>query len=334
MEFRTKLNISPSPAPFQHDHRLLLIGSCFSDSIGEQLELDGFKALVNPFGVLYNPLSISKNLRLLLHSEPHSADEIRQHSGTFYHVDYHTAFSGDSREQVLHSINSQLESSRQFIQPLDYLIITFGSAYAYYYQQEMEPVANCHKIPDKEFTVKLLSVDEIVKEYQVLLEEYRKRFPNIRIIFTLSPVRHWKYGAEGNQRSKAILLLAIHELVSQSQNLVSYFPSYEIMMDELRDYRFYADDMLHIGNKAVAYIYEQFKATWMQAQSAGLANEVRKLHQAKFHRIMHPGSVSHRQFINQQIEKLNLLQANHPGLDLQNLSKYFENQLQEISKLA
>lgn len=330
--FRTKLDIPAADRKLRHQHRILLIGSCFSDSIGQKLLADGFQVMINPFGVLYNPVSIADNLQLLLENQYHTSDEIRSGRGIFYHFKYHSSFSGENREEVLEHINRQLAAGRDFIKQTDYLIITLGSAFTYHHISSPEPVANCHKIPDKEFTVRMLTQAEIEKRFEDLLHQIHHSFPEMRIIFTISPVRHWKYGAHGNQLSKSVLLLSVDEIIRRHSEKCDYFPSYELVMDELRDYRFYAEDMLHISNLAVDYIYEKFSGAYMDKETLKIASEIAGLWQSTKHRVMHPGTSGHETFLRNQLEKVKKLQLQHQGIDLDNLLKYFENQLREMPK--
>jgi len=332
--FRTKLDIPAADSLLGHQHRIMLIGSCFSDSIGQKLLSDGFRVLINPFGVLYNPVSIANNLQLLLDNQPHDLQEIKFNKSNYYHFNYHSTFSGDKPEEVLEKINHQLAIGREFLKSSDYLIITLGSAYTYHHLSSPEPVANCHKIPDKEFSVRMLTQDEIVNRFKQLLVNIRKLRPDLRILFTISPVRHWKYGAHGNQLSKAVLLLAVDEIIRQNPEYCSYFPSYELIMDELRDYRFYTEDMLHISNLAVDYIYEQFSSSYMDKATRQIAGEIAAIWQASRHRVMHPGTSGHERFLQTQIEKIQKIKDLYPEIDVDYLSKYFENQLREIRKLA
>lgn len=331
MDFRTRINLIEEN-PIHHQHSILLIGSCFSDSIGVRLQKSGFNTLINPFGVLYNPLSISRNLKKALSNESYFAEEIRQNKRQYFHFDHHTRFSSESAEQVLENIRVNLDETRRFIQNLDILIITPGTSWIYEWKETGEPVANCHKLPESYFTRRILSISEIVEDFGAIYIQLKEIRPELRIIFTLSPVRHWKYGAHGNQLSKARLLLAMEEICAIHPGC-SYFPSYEIMLDELRDYRFYAEDMLHPSNQAADYIFECFGQVFFNETTRKYVRQAQGINQAANHQVFYKGSKSHLDFIQQQLRKIQELKMDCEEINLNEAEKYFEDQLEEVRKL-
>lgn len=332
MEFRTQLKL-PKSFPIRHNHKILLMGSCFSDSIGQRLQKSGFNTLVNPFGVLYNPLSISRNLKKVISQENYSFDEIRQNRTSYFHFDHHSSFSSESAEQVLKNIRENLDQTREFVKNLDILILTPGSSYVYEWVETGEAVANCHKLPENHFSRRVLSVSEIVNDFIELYGLLKALRPALKIILTVSPVRHWKYGAHGNQLSKARLQLAIEEICEQCSE-VYYFPSYEIQLDELRDYRFYAEDMLHPSAQAADYIFESFGQVYFEEKTQQIARQAQNIHQAVSHQVFYKGSKSHLDFINQQLKKLEELKKSCEEIQLENAENYFREQLEEIRKLT
>jgi hypothetical protein len=332
MEFRTKLVLKEG-RPIQHQQKIALMGSCFSDSIGQKLSDSGFQVLVNPFGVLYNPMSISRNLKKIISQENYKAEEIKEHQQRYFHFDHHTSFSSHSLEQVLSSIQTNLESTREFVQNLDLLIITPGSAFVYESIDEKTIVANCHKLPDHRFSRRMLNIQEIVADFQSLYPKLKEKLPDLRVIFTVSPVRHWKHGAHGNQLSKATLLLAIDE-IQRIFPEVEYFPSYELLIDELRDYRFYSEDMLHPGTQTVEYIYECFSKVYFDDSTQNLAKQAENINQASRHQVFFKGSKTHVDFVSQQLKRIRSLCESSTGINLKRAENIFLSQLEEIRKLT
>ncbi len=291
----TPIDIPPQPT-VRHDSHILLLGSCFTDAVGERMEHGGLTVLRNPFGVLYNPLSIAACLDHCLSGRHIGEEMLVQHDGLWHSWLHHTSLSHPDREECLRQCNERIDAAHQFLQECDTLVITWGTAYAYYLttqpdseQSLSEPllVANCHKVPARHFERCRLEVDEIVQTWLPLCQKLVQLPQQPRIIFTVSPIRHLADGAHGNQLSKATLLLALDHLSDQwsvisdqqnrvsqpatdpqfsilnSQFSISYFPAYEIMMDELRDYRFYDRDMLHPSDLAVDIIWQRFQQTYL-----------------------------------------------------------------------
>ena len=218
---------------------------------------------MNPFGTLYNPSSIAEAIRMLLQPEQFTGDDLFQHEGIYHSFSHHSRFSSPSETECLANINRRLFSSADTILKAQRMILTFGTAWVYKLKSSGKVVSNCHRLPEKMFDRQLLTVGEIVAEWKSLLLSLWKQNPELKILFTVSPIRHWKDGAHGNQLSKATLLLAIDALQKEFPEHTAYFPAYEIMMDELREYRFYADDMLHPSTTAIEYIWERFTGSML-----------------------------------------------------------------------
>ncbi len=295
MDFRTRIEIPPSPLRITHDSRLLLLGSCFAESIGQKLRNGCFRTDVNPCGIQYNPLSVAGTLQLLAEKKQLGPEELLQQNGLWVSLQHHGSFSGSDRETCLEGINNRLHAGARHLREADQLLITFGTAWAYRYRKTGEIAANCHRFPGTDFDRFRLKPDEIVAEYTTLIKTLSALNPALHIIFTVSPVRHWKEGAHGNQVSKSALLLAIDELAAHFKQ-VSYFPSYEILMDELRDYRFYDTDMLHISGQAVEYIWERFRETYFDRATDELLKRVEKIQKSLQHRPFRPDTPEYEQF--------------------------------------
>ncbi len=310
MKFRTKIPPCSSSFSIDHHKKLMMIGSCFSDHIGQKLYNSGFNVSVNPFGVLYNPISIANTLDICMEQRCFSEQDLIEHNGLFNSLEHHGQFSSHSANQTLEHIHRVTQEQSAYLKTADYLCLTFGTAYLYRHIQKNKIVANCHKLPAKDFKHELLSVNEIVNVYKTLISKLVAFNPKLRIIATVSPVRHWKDGAHQNQISKSTLLLAIHEL-QQTYEILEYYPAYELLMDDLRDYRFYKEDMLHPNSMAVNYVYEHFQSTFYNDATQNLEREVLKLKQALNHRAINPQSLSHQNFIEATQQKIKNLLAEH-----------------------
>ncbi|MCQ2334606.1 MAG: GSCFA domain-containing protein [Paludibacteraceae bacterium] len=311
MIWQTPVHI-PSPAfSISHRQRLAMFGSCFADAVSERLKVAGFDVCNNPFGVLYNPLSISTAIRRITEGTPFTADELTYHNGLYHSMMHHGSFSSPDAELCLQQINNQLLAAHEAVKEADVLLLTFGTAWIY--EQQGRVVSNCHKMPADIFTRRRLSVEEIVTDWTELLSH--PALANKQLIFTVSPVRHLKDGLHENQLSKATLLLAIDQLV-QSHPLRNYFPSYEIVMDQLRDYRFYAEDMCHPSRQAVDYVYERFTETYFSEETKQIATECEKLWLLKQHRPLHPNSEAFQKHLLHIQQKEAELQQRYPFLHL------------------
>ena len=242
--FTTSIEIPISPVKIDHKSHMLMLGSCFSENMGRKLQNAFFQTDINPFGILYNPFSIRNSIDYLIECKEFSKEDVFQYGSLWHSFSHDSSFSDISQEECLRKINSRLKQTADNLCKTDFLFITFGTAWVFELTGSGETVANCHKLPAKEFRRRRLSVNEIADEYQTLIARLQTSFPQLQIIFSISPIRHWKDGAHENIISKSTLLLAIEELEKSLPN-VHYFPAYEIMMDELRDYRFYAKGKFH-----------------------------------------------------------------------------------------
>jgi hypothetical protein len=312
--FRTTVEVKPFPIRIAYDTPILMLGSCFTDNIGSMLVERKFPVLVNPFGVLYNPASVSLVLNRIEEGKEYSNKDLLSHNNLWLSLHHHTSFSRTSKTECLNNINNKLEAANNFWEKTHILIVTLGTARIFRYNKTGQPVANCHKIPANEFTRQLLTVDQIVEEWNAVLRMLLKSKPNLKVLFTVSPVRHWKDGAHGNQLSKSTLLLAIDQLVQQFSEKVFYFPSYEIMMDDLRDYRFYADDMLHPSPMAIEYIWEKFRAAFISPKDDEIIKEIESIVQACRHRPFNTNTKEYRHFVEKIRQKIADVDARVPGV--------------------
>lgn len=283
MELQTIVGLEKPAFQIRYDTPLMLLGSCFVENIGARLEYFRFKADINPCGIVYNPLSVADTLTLLLGNRFFTEVDLFCHAGKWGSFHHHGQFSAFDPGACLQKINTRLEEARRHFRQSKVLVITWGTAWVYRYKATGQIVSNCHKFPAAGFDRFRLNVEEIVGVYEQLLPEIRKMLPDIQILFTISPIRHWKDGAHGNQLSKAVLHLALDRLL-ENFGQVSYFPSYEIVMDELRDYRFYAEDMLHISPQGINYIWEKFSNLYIPKETQEIMKRVDKLNKRLSHR--------------------------------------------------
>lgn len=328
MSFFTEIKIPEFPWKMDYSKSMMFMGSCFSENIGQKLQDLKFNVDMNPFGIIYNPVSIANSLKILLEKRVFTEDDLFHDQGLWNSFYHHSRFSDTDRNTALEKINSRIELSRDFLQNSDFLIITFGTSWVYELKKNGKVVSNCHKVLSSEFKRFRLGVYEITEAYRELLEELWRFNPNLKVVFTVSPIRHWKDGAVENQVSKATLLLAIDSLLNGFGNAhCGYFPSYEIMMDELRDYRFYAEDMVHLSQVAIDHIFERFGKALMSSDSLKLSKEVMKIRKAVLHRPANSASIEYERFLLYNLEEIDKLTINFPYLNFENEKKYLEQEL-------
>ncbi|RIV70507.1 GSCFA domain-containing protein [Flagellimonas aequoris] len=321
MELQTKVPLQPIDHPIDYQGKVLLLGSCFVENIGGKLEYFQFPQYQNPFGVLFQPLALENLVKRSLEGTFYHPEEVFCQEGIWRCFDAHSEVRSDDQKTLVELLNQRLRRTRQWVESASHIIITLGTAWVYEHNASQKIVANCHKVPQREFTKKLLSVDAIQSSLENLVSLIGKTNPNAKLIFTISPVRHLKDGFVENQQSKSHLIAALHQIVSsrapacrtggQSRG-VSYFPAYEIMMDELRDYRFYAEDLLHPNALAVDYIWEKFKAVWISSEEYPVMDEVESVRKGLRHRPFNPGSEAHQKFKKSLRTKITYLQERYP----------------------
>jgi len=323
MEFRTK--IAPVPAPFSLSHadRLLVMGSCFSETMGQRLRESGFRIVQNPFGVVYNPASIAQALRRLMQEEPFQATDLVALDGLYHSFHHHGSFSNSNPKEALNHMNAAYWQAVDALKESTHLILTLGTSWVYSLNESGQVVANCHKFPAGQFNRHRLSITDIVDDYSSLFDRLLEMNSRLRIVLTVSPIRHQKDGFHANSLSKSILLLATDRLAERYSN-VYYYPSYELMMDDLRDYRFYADDMLHPSALASSYIWDHFSETYFSKQTKEIAKQVQQVRKAMEHRPFHPDESAYRRFAQKNLAAIEGLILSEPALDLKEEKAFFE----------
>ena len=329
IHYCTHVEIHKSPFNISYKDRMMFLGSCFAGQTGMKMKDYGWNACVNPFGVIYNPFSVASVCNRLRKPELFVESDLFEYNGLYHSLMHHGKFSGTSAANVLTEINSELTVAADCFCKITCLLITFGTAYVYRLKGDGRTIANCHKLPAAHFERALLTVDQIVDEWSATLDKIFAVNASVKVIFTVSPIRHWKDGAHGNQLSKSILLLSEQTLIEKYDGRVFYFPAYELMMDELRDYRFYTDDMLHPSNAAIDYIWERFCDTYMDAVTKEDLKEVESIHRDVLHRPFHPSSDPYKQFLIQTLNKIKRLQTKNPYICLSKVESEIAGRLQE-----
>ncbi len=325
-QFRTTFPIKESGRKISFNMGSLFMGSCFTEHIGFRMADLKFAADLNPFGILYNPASIRTALERLLQAKSMKASELIFFNDKWISLHHHGRFSHPDKDSCLKGINDRIRASVRFLKEAAYLFITFGTAWVFEWKETGEVVSNCHKIPSDKFQRRLLKPEEIIENYTLIIQQLQAMNPGLQIVFTVSPVRHWKDGAEGNQRSKSILHFAIHELI-ESSDRVSYFPAYELVMDDLRDYRFYAGDMFHINQVGIDYIWNRFEETYIDNEARKLIPGIARIKQAADHRLSDNITISRKKFAEIQLAKIKELTNAHPYLDFSPEEDYFKTLL-------
>lgn len=318
MNLSTPVELPSAMPRLTQSDELLLMGSCFATNIGTLLAEAKFHTDINPFGVLYNPLSISSALRELVVGSEYKEEDLFFFRECWHSPMHHGDFSAPSAEESMQRINTRLQAAHQRIHSLDCLMLTFGTAWVYEQKTTGRIVANCHKQPEALFTRRRLSVQEIVSDYTSLFSGLIARNPKLKIIFTVSPIRHVRDGMHANQLSKATLLLAIDQLQTAFPRHVFYFPAYEILLDELRDYRFYADDMVHPSPLAVRYVWQKFVSSCLSEDALQIMQESENINKALSHKPFHPEAEEYKRFLGQIVLKIDQLNRKYPYLDFQN----------------
>ncbi len=312
--FRTTLEIEKQEQQIDHKSKTLLMGSCFSEHMAKKLAYYGFPSNNNPFGILYNAYSISKGLNYIASSQTIEEKDLIFQDDLWHSKWHHGHFSHPEKDHILKNCNEVLSKNQQELPDTKQLIITLGSAFVYELIETGEVVGNCHKIPANKFKKKRMTVEEVVEVLSEAITQVLKKAP-LNITLTVSPVRHAKEGLAANSISKAILLLAVDALCQKFET-VNYFPSYEMLVDDLRDYRFYEKDLIHPNQQAIDYVWEKFKASYINDSSEKIMQEIAAIKKAKAHKVLHPGTQKHLDFLNKLALKIKTFNEAHPDLDV------------------
>ncbi len=326
MEFFLPFQVPSFPFKISYTDKILFVGSCFSEEIGNKMLKLKFDVLQNPNGILYDPISISDALFSYIENKPFEKENLFELNGLWHSWKHHSVFSGRDKMEVLQKINNSLKQAHAFLKQTKTLIVTFGTAFNYELKESFKNVANCHKAPSSFFIKALLPIEQIKADLLSVITALEIFNPELKIVFTVSPVKHLKDGVAENNRSKARLLEAVHLICDEKEN-VFYFPAYELVNDVLRDYRFYKDDLVHPNQTAINFVFEKFLHSFFDETTKELRKEMEKILSAVNHKPFVKESDAHQKFIGAQLQHIKKMAAEYPFIDLSKEKEYFEKQL-------
>ncbi|QTD36713.1 GSCFA domain-containing protein [Polaribacter batillariae] len=301
--------------PIDYSSKILLLGSCFSENIGDKLAFYKFKSTQNPFGILFQPKAIENLITNAINEKVYSTKDLVYQNERWHCLDAHSSLSSADKNEVLNNLNSAISSTLKKLTEASHIIITLGTSWVYRFIETDAIVANCHKIPQKKFLKELLTVNEISESLEAIIELIKTINKEVTILFTVSPVRHLKDGFVENMRSKSHLISGIHQLLDCARRDISYFYSYEIMMDELRDYRFYKEDMIHPNKTAINCIWEKFMTVWISEDSKALMQEIETIQKGILHKPFHKNSEEHQKFLENLNHKIDQIKTKIPSIN-------------------
>ncbi len=328
VKFHYEFDIKSLPQSIAHVHTLFLVGSCFTENIGEKLKKHKFKVLENPNGILFNPVSVAEAIINVVENKQYTQDDLFNYNEAWHSWQHHSRFSGITAEDALKKINDATQQAHDFLKHADYIMITLGSAWIYTLTDKAlnaKPgtvAANNHKAPADWFERRLMDVGQVITVLGTMLDRLGALNPNIQVIFTISPVRHLREGVIDNNRSKAVLITAVHYLIEQLKKLY-YFPAYELVIDDLRDYRFYAEDLVHPNYHATQYVWEKFVDACMSDDTKKLMEEIAAINLAFNHKPFNASSSMHKKFLQTNLDKVKQLQDKHSYLDFSKEVDFF-----------
>jgi len=322
MKFRTELNPDKLSKAISYDNQILALGSCFAENIGGRLAALKYQTDINPFGIQYNPATIADGLQRIISGTAFEISDLFEYDGEWHSFSHHSDFSNENPKIALEKMNIRLKNASNSICKTHFLMLTLGTAWFFLHKEKQAIVSNCHKLPAETFIRKRLKVEDIVILLKKPLDDLTSINPDLQIILSISPIRHLKDGLHENQISKATLLLAAEKLCSEFKN-IHYFPAYELMLDDLRDYRFYASDMTHPSNQAIDYIWEKFEESCLKSNDNQLRKEISQLAQAVNHRLFNPTSEKSRKFAAAQLKLIGAIKKQAPYLNFDSETAYF-----------
>ena len=311
MNLQTHIPFSKNSSnPIDYNSKIILLGSCFSDNIGQKLRYHKFQSILNPFGILFHPKAIETIIKNALCKKEYTEKDLFFLNERWQSFEAHSKLSSSSKDEVIEELNKASAVINTALKSSSHIIITLGTSWVYRLLETDEIVANCHKVSQHKFKKELVSIVEINKSLSSIISLVRKVNPDINFIFTVSPIRHLKDGFIENQQSKSHLISALHQIIKNQENTF-YFPSYEIMMDELRDYRYYKEDMIHPNDIAINYIWKKFYENWLSDEALELKKEVIKIQRGLEHKPFNPNSKKHQQFLSSLQEKIETLKKKY-----------------------
>lgn len=328
MKWMADIDIKAPSNKINYNHSLFLIGSCFTEHMGNRLADYMFPVLQNPNGILFDPISVCSSLQSYIEAKSYTANELFYLNDLWQSWQHHSMFSGMEQHEVLNTINQSQQQAHQFLKKADWMIITLGSAFSYQLVKSGDPVANCHRAPAQWFNKNLTAIDRITALLDETIIKLKEFNSNLQIIFTISPVRHLRDGVIDNNRSKARLIEAVHDICNSHHHCI-YFPAYELVIDVLRDYRFYDIDLAHPNFAATEFVFEKFKENYIEPKTLELMADVKKMVNAFKHRPFNPLTPSHQNFLKSFLSKTQQLQLQLPHLDFSGQLNYFRQSIVE-----
>ncbi len=323
MQFHLNYTPPPLQQKIGHTDKILMIGSCFAENIGEHLLKYKFNCLINPNGILFNPISIAAVLGSYIRNENTDPKTSIKNNDRFCNLNYHGDFSFATENELTEAMNSSRQSAQNHLKESNWLIITFGTAYVYRHLETNGIVANCHKLPQNNFKKELLQPNEIIEQYNTLIGALKKFNPKLNILLTVSPVKYLRDGLIENNLSKSILIQSVHQIISSNTNCY-YFPAYELVNDDLRDYRFYKEDLAHPNAAAIKYVWNKFSESAFSEETKKLNERIKEILLASSHRALDPESESHKQFKKMYLQKCSALEREFSFLKFNNEIKAFQ----------
>jgi hypothetical protein len=324
MNYRTVINVEPFPFRISYNDKVMFMGSCFAANMGEQMQKCKMPVMINPAGTVYNPVSVLNTLATIISGKATSEADLFNHDGIWLSFFHYTDFSSEDPYLLIKIINERTLHAGEFLRKSDFLFVTFGTARVYRWKKTGMIVSNCHKLPDNLFDQELLTAGQIVEKWLPLLDRLMAYNQKLKVVFTVSPVRHWKDGAHGNQVSKSVLFLAIEELLKH-KSMSYYFPAYELLMDDLRDYRFYADDMLHPSSSAIEYIWEKFSEAFFDESTTTMQSDIKKVIRAVSHRFITDSIKKKKAFAENMLHLISEIENRNVKIDFSTEKGYFRN---------
>jgi hypothetical protein len=322
MNFMLDVQINSPEQKINYQDPIMLVGSCFTEHIGNNLQELKFETLQNPNGILFDPYSVSANIISYINNKQHKENDLFYLNELWQSWHHHTVFSNPDKEKCLQTINDSQTKAHQFLKKTKWLIITLGSSFSYRLKENNQPVANCHRAPAQWLNKYLMTIEEINSVLDNCIHQLFQFNHDIRIVFTVSPVRHIRDGVVDNNRSKGRLIETVHHLVNKFDNLY-YFPAYELVIDVLRDYRFYDIDMVHPNYQATEFVLEKFMRNYIDEKSLLIMEEIKQIIIARKHKAFHPSTDAHKQFLQNQFAKTANLKSKYPFLHLEDELVYF-----------
>lgn len=315
MQLQTIVPIKPLENPINYKAKIVSIGSCFAVNMAQRLQYYQFQNTVNPLGILFHPVAVNRLLEFAVNDKVFTQEDVFQHNEIWSCFDAHSDLNQLEQEDIIEQLNIKIRRFKANMVDATHIILTFGTAWVYRNKQSNQIVANCHKVPQNQFEKELLAVETCLENLKKIEQNLRQINPNIQIIYTISPVRHIKDGFVENQRSKAHLIAALHEYLEKNKQLNYYFPSYEILMDELRDYRFFGKDLIHPNDLAVDYIWQKFVETCIHSNEIPTMKMVDEVQKGLVHRSFNPYSDAHQQFLDKLAQKIDVLLEQYPFMN-------------------